>query len=158
MTKTEFLQILSHYQTMCQLSELPDEAYAEGMYEELKHLDAREVAYAVRRIIAHEQSYNKYPMLADINKWLPDFRGETWNITLQGDELKRLQSQHVRETHVLYNYHISQIRRLLQDLTGDNTYRKLTDDEIKTAVQSKIKAHKDAVLNEYKPLLIAQEV
>lgn len=157
MTRTEFLQILSHYQTMCQLPELPSEAYADGMYEELKHLDARAVAYAVRRIIANEQSYNKYPMLADINKWLPDFRGATWDITLKGDELKRLQAQHIRETHALYNYHICQIKNLLLDLTGDNTYRKLTDEEIKKAVQTKIQAYKDTILNEYKPLLIAQE-
>lgn len=158
MTKIEWLQILGRYQVMCQLPELPSEEYAEAMYDELKHLDARAVAYAVRRIIANETSYNRYPMLADINKWLPDFRSAMWDITLKGNELKRLQAQHVRENHCLYQYHICQIKRLLQDLTGDDTYRTLTDEQIKAAVQSKIKQHKDSVLGQSQPLLIAQEI
>lgn len=157
MTKSEWLNILSHYQVMCQLPELPAQEYVAAMYDELKHIDGQYVAYAVRQIIANETSYNRYPMLADINKWLPNFRPITWDTTVKGDELKRLQSQHIKETHVLYEAHRCQIRRLLKDLTGDDTYRKLTDEEITNAVRSTISAYKAKVLGKSQPLLLEKE-
>lgn len=144
MTKKEWMNILGYYKTMFQLDNLPDKEYTNAMYDELKHHDVRCIAYAVKEIIATETStYNKYPMLSQINAHLPDFRWQKHEINERVEELKKLLSENLRPNHWYYNTRRQRIQALTAYLTG-TPKDTITDSEIAKAQDDKLKSEINA--------------
>lgn len=138
MKKSEWLNILAYHKNMFQLEHLPDAGYVAAMYEELKNYDARFVAYAVNRI-AHTEStsFNRYPLLAQINQNLPDFSYERRELADKAARLKRLLSERYRSGHVFYDMTKKEIRNLSYFFTGVEK-ENITPEEIDTAVEIKL--------------------
>lgn len=138
MKKSEWLNILAYHKNMFQLEHLPDAGYVAAMYEELKNYDARFVAYAVNRI-AHTEStsFNRYPLLAQINQNLPDFSYERRELAGKADKLKQLLGEHYRPGHVFYEMTQKEIKSLSYFFT-DTAKENITPAEIDTAVEIKL--------------------
>lgn len=85
----ELTSFLVYYKALAQIDDLPAPEYIEAMYNELKDYDSRYIQYAFTQVSRNEMTFNKYPLLAQILKYIPDFSIDKGFIADDAREIKK---------------------------------------------------------------------
>lgn len=89
MTIEQFITFLGWYKGAAQIDDLPDTAYIDAAFNELKTHDARYVLWAIKDVWRTEPTYNKYPQVAHILNHMPQFYWERRDIEDARNQLKK---------------------------------------------------------------------
>ncbi len=102
MTIEQFVSFLAWYKGAAQIDDLPDKAYIEAAFNELKTHDERYVFYAIKDVWRTEPTFNKYPQVAQILNHMPNFYWEKRDIMQAVEQLKNEINRYYKPGHWAY--------------------------------------------------------
>lgn len=103
MTIEQFVSFLGWYKGAAQIDDLPDTAYIDAAFNELKSHDARYVFYAIKDVWRTEPTFNKYPQVAQILNHMPSFYWERRDIEEAAKKIKSCLERHYKPNHWAYD-------------------------------------------------------